>query len=80
MFFEFNIQNSNEEDTILSLDIEHKAKPAFLTFIMAGKMRKLARDILLGYKHYAETSEIRVPTKDLKSRYKAQLQAEVQYG
>jgi hypothetical protein len=37
---------------------------------MTPKMKELARDILLGYKHYAETSERRVPISVLKNHYK----------
>ena len=80
MLFGFRITNSNEDRTTLALDIQYKASPAFLTPLMARKMRRLAHDILLGYKHYAETGEMRVPIKKLKSKYKSQPQVEVQYG
>jgi len=71
MFFTFKILHSTASQTILSLDIDYKAKPAFLTSIMAGKMNRLAKSILLGYKHYIETNEIRTPISQLKSRYKS---------
>jgi hypothetical protein len=80
MLFGFKINKINEVSTLLAIDIDYKAKPAFLTPLMAGKMKRLARDVLLGYKHYAETGEMRVPIKKLKSKYKSQFQTEVQYG
>lgn len=80
MLFGFKILQSNARHTVLGIEIEYKSKPALLTPLMAGKMHKLARDVLLGYKHYAETGEIRVPIKVLKARYKNLPREEVQYG
>lgn len=80
MLFGFRILRSMPSHTVLGIDIEYKAKPALLTPLMAGKMRKLARDVLLGYKHYAETGETRVSIKELKAKYKTLPYAEVQYG
>jgi hypothetical protein len=80
MLFGFRILGTDKSGTVLSVDIDYKAKPAFLTPLMAGKMRRLAGDVLLGYKHFAETGEKRVSIKELKTRYKTRLQAEVQYG
>lgn len=80
MLFGFTIQNTDDlSKTILAIDIEYKAKPAILTPLMAGKMKNLARDVLLGYKHYAETGEMRAPIKTLISKYKSQTQGKVQY-
>jgi len=69
LFFAFTILGSNHTHTTLGIDIEYKAKPAFLTPLMAGKMKKLTRDILLGYKHYAETGQEKVSIKELKKKY-----------
>lgn len=80
MLFGFRILGTDKAGTVLAVDIDYKAKPAFLTPLMAGKMRRLAGDVLLGYKHFAETGEKRVSIKELKTRYKTRLQAEVQYG
>lgn len=71
MFFTFKIIHATQTRTILALDIDYKAKPAFLTPIMAGKMNRLAKSILLGYKHYVETHEMRAPINQLKSKYKS---------
>lgn len=71
MFFTFKIVHSTASQTVLALDIDYKAKPAFLTPLMAGKMNRLAKSILLGYKHHVETNEFRTPIKQLKSRYKS---------
>ena len=80
MLFGFTIVEISPNQTVLAVDIEYKAKPAILTPLMAGKMRSLARDVLLGYKHYAETGEIRVPIKALRTRYKTHQFGEVEYG
>ena len=63
MFFTFTIENNSQENTRLRIDIDYKAKPAFLTPLMVGKMRRLVKDVLLGYKHYTETGEKRTPIK-----------------
>ena len=73
MLFSFMIIEGDPGHTILRIDIDYKAKPAFLTPLMAGKMSKLIKDVLLGYKHYAETGEKRVPIKALRKKYKNQL-------
>jgi hypothetical protein len=70
MLFRFTLKDTTPTHTTLAIDIAYKAKPALLTPLMAGKMKSLARDVLLGYKHYAETGEKRVPIKQLKQRYK----------
>lgn len=70
MFFRFTIKDATPTHTTLAIDIAYQAKPALLTPLMSGKMRSLARDVLLGYKHYTETGEKRVPIKELKRRYK----------
>ena len=80
MLFGFQILRTGKPYIVLAINIDYKARPAFLTPLMAGKMRRLARDVLLGYKHYAETGETRVPIKQLKAHYKTVAQAEVQYG
>ena len=80
MLFGFRILRTDKPYVVLVIDIAYKAKPAFLTPLIAWKMRRLANDVLLGYKHYSETGEVRVPIKKLKARYKALEQAEVQYG
>lgn len=69
MFFGFTIQPSTSAATVLRIDIDYRGRPAFLTPLLAPKMRKLARDVLLGYKHYIESGEARVPIKALRVRY-----------
>lgn len=70
MLFRFTITKNHQNNSLLRLTIDYKSKPAFLTPLMAGKIRKLTHDILLGYKHYAETSEKNVPIKLLRKKYK----------
>lgn len=80
MFFGFTIYPQSDHQTALAINIEYKAKPAILTPILAGKMRRLARNVLLGYKHFTETGERRVPIKSLIKRYKSMPNIEVTYG
>lgn len=80
MLFGFTILGENQGHTTLAIDIEYKAKPAFLTPLMAGKMKKLAHDVLLGYKHYTETGEKRAAIKQIKRKYKNHQVAVAQYG
>lgn len=69
MKFGFTILRAEGPYTILAIDIAYLAKPAFLTPLLVPKMRKLARNVLLGYKHYVETGERRVPIDALVKRY-----------
>lgn len=80
MLFGFNILDVTPTHTVLAIDIEYRARPAILTPLMAGKMKRLAQDVLLGYRHYAETGERRVPIKTLKKQYSGHNRVEVQYG
>jgi hypothetical protein len=80
MYFGFKILDIANGYTNLGIEIEYKAKPAFLTPLMAGKMRKLARDVMLGYKHYTETGQKRVPIKELKRKYRTPDAVVEQFG
>jgi hypothetical protein len=80
MTFGFTISGDGPAATTLAIDIAYLARPAFLTPLLAPKMRKLAQDVLLGYKHYAETGERRVPIKRLKHVYRKTGPGRVQYG
>jgi len=71
MFFKFSMRESFDGHTLLRLDIDYKAKPAILTSIMAWKMRILIHDVLLGYKHYTQTGEKKVPIRTLRKKYKS---------
>ena len=71
MFFKFSMRKSFDGNTLLRLDIDYKAKPAILTSIMGWKMRILIHDVLLGYKHYAQTGEKKVPLPTLRKKYKS---------
>ncbi|MGD8590364.1 MAG: hypothetical protein PVG22_16185 [Chromatiales bacterium] len=80
MLFGFTILDRTREQTTLAIEIEYKAKPVFLTPLMAGKMRRLAHDVLLGYKHFIEAGEKRIPIKKLRKHYRNMEQLAVQYG
>ncbi len=69
MLWGFKIKTDAQGNTLLRIDIDYKAKPAFLTPLMAGKMKKMAHDVLLGYKHFTETNEKKVPIKSLRKKY-----------
>jgi len=70
MLFKFSIRENISGGVLLRLDIDYKAKPAILTSIVAWKMRILIHDVLLGYKHYAQTGEKNVPLSTLRRKYK----------
>jgi len=72
MSFAFAILDATATHTRLAIDIDYLAKPALLTPLLVPKMKWLARDVLLGYKHFVETSERRVPIGTLKKRYRNQ--------
>ena len=80
MLFGFKIQAASQGYTTLRIEIEYRAKPAFLTPLLAGKMKKLSHDVLLGYKHYTETGQKRVPIKELKRKYRNTAAVVEQYG
>lgn len=80
MYFGFTILGASQGFTTLALDIDYKAKPAILTPLMAGKMKSLAHNVLLGYKHYAETGQKRVPIKEIKKTYLSRKVVEPQFG
>lgn len=68
MFFGFTVV-VHPGLTSLGIEIEYRAKPAFLTPVLAGKIKRLAHNVLLGYKNFAETGQLRVPVQELKKRY-----------
>jgi hypothetical protein len=70
MLFRFTISESQQGKAQLRIDLDYKAKPAILTPLMAWKMRALVHDVLLGYKHFTETGEKKVPIKQLRKQYK----------
>jgi len=80
LYFGFAILGTSQGSTTLALDIDYKARPAFLTPLMAGKMKRLTQNVLLGYKYFTETGEIRVPIKDLKNRFNEKKQVVMQYS
>ncbi len=59
MYFGFNIIPHGGTQSLLVLTIDYRAKPALLTSLMAGKMHRLAKDVLLGYKHFPQTARRR---------------------
>lgn len=80
MMFRFTLLGSESDRTRLAIDIDYRAKPALLTPLLAGKMRRLAYNVLLSYKHYAETGQKRIPIKQLNEFYSSRDELEAQYG
>lgn len=70
MFFRFSVDKATQGRSLLGIEIEYKARPALLTPLLAGKMKKLACNVLLGYKHFAETGKKRVAIKELQEKYR----------
>lgn len=79
MLFTFRIIRGDYPGVNLELIISFKAKPAILTPLLAIKMKRLAKDVLLGYKHYAETGERRIPIKQLKKKYHHAVSLQMNY-
>lgn len=79
MTFGFSIKTEHNH-TILCMDIDYQAKPALLTPLMVPKMNRLARDVLLGYKHFTETGERKVPIKTLRKLYKHKEKLHLQHA
>ena len=65
MFFAFAIRTNIKGTTILSIVNNYRLNPGFITGLMKWKIKKLQRNILIGYKHYIETGEKKVPIKKL---------------
>ena len=61
MFFGFSVKKIKHDRSQLHLIINYRLKPGFMTNMMKWKIRKLEREILLGYKHYIETGERNTP-------------------
>lgn len=78
MLFGFTISEGVQGKAILRIDIDYKAKPAFLTPLMAWKMRALVHDVLLGYKHFTETGEKRTPIKLLRMQHRKAILQDLQ--
>lgn len=57
MFFAFSLQKNSDGSTALSLTLNYRLSPGFITGLMKWKMKSLQRRILLGYKHHIETGE-----------------------
>lgn len=65
MFFGFKIEKVTNETTKLSLTINYRLNPGFMTNLMKWKIKKLEKEILTGYKNYMETGDKNVPIKEL---------------
>ncbi len=66
MFFGFEVAKSPNGKSILSLTINYRLSPGFMTNLMKWKIRKFEKDILTGYKNHVETGKKNVPIDDLK--------------
>jgi len=60
MFFAFNVNESSDNKSTLSLTINYRLKPGVITNLMKWKIKRMEKDILTGYKHYTETGEANV--------------------
>ncbi len=66
MFFAFSTESISSDKSNLSLIINYRMKPGFLTNLMKWKIRKMEKDILTGYRNYIETGSKNIPIKALK--------------
>jgi Polyketide cyclase / dehydrase and lipid transport len=66
MFFAFSVEEVSQSKSKLMLTINYRLKPSFITNMMKWKIKKMEKDILIGYKNYIETGNKKVPIKTLK--------------
>lgn len=66
----FGVKTNAEGKTIIYQVTDYRLKPAFLSGMMKGKLRKSARASLIGYKHFIETGEKNADPKELLAKYK----------
>lgn len=66
MFFGFAVEKDTSMNTHLKLTVNYRLKPGFLSGFMKWKIKKMEREILLGYKNYVETGKKNVPISELK--------------
>jgi Polyketide cyclase / dehydrase and lipid transport len=65
MFFAFSVNKINNKKSRLTLTINYRLNPGFMTNLMKWKIRKLEKSVLTGYRNYIETGEKNVPIKTL---------------
>jgi hypothetical protein len=68
MLATFGVRTRGESTSIYQV-VEFRLSPALLTPLLKGKLKRSVREVLLGYKHYVETSENKVDTRLLRQRY-----------
>jgi len=65
MFFGFKVTKISTNKSKLSLTINYRLKPGFMTNLMKWKIRKLERTVLTGYRHFIETGKKNTPIKEI---------------
>lgn len=65
----FGVKQNSEGKTVIYVTTEYKLKPAFLTGIAKGKLRKGNEDTLLFYRHYMETGEKNADPQMIREKY-----------
>jgi len=68
MFFGFSVADISNAKSKLTLVINYRLKPGFLTSLMKWKIKKMEKEILMGYKSYIETGEKNTAIQTLKKR------------
>ncbi|HHC80465.1 MAG TPA: SRPBCC family protein [Flavobacteriia bacterium] len=69
MFFAFEVTPLNSQKSTLELTINYRLNPGFITNLMKWKIKKMEKEILMGYKNYIETGIKNVPIKTLEKRH-----------
>lgn len=69
MYNVWGVKESNGQVLIYN-KVYYKMKPGIMTGLMRGQMKKLAVNGVLSYKHYLETGEGNVASKELLEKYK----------
>ncbi len=63
MFFGFKVSKIANSQSELSLTINYRLKPGFMTNLMKWKIKNLEKTVLTGYRHFIETGKKNTPIK-----------------
>jgi len=65
MFFGFKVTKISDNQSKLSLTINYRLNPGFMTNLMKWKITKLEKTVLTGYRHYIETGKENTPINEV---------------
>jgi hypothetical protein len=65
----FGVRSDGISRSLIYNIIDFRLRPAILTPLLKGKLKRSMREVLLGYKHFLETAERRGDRKAIRLRY-----------